>query len=41
MVEEFDVASDYGWSETRARQYARPAREDFDRYIRRQGFNLD
>ena len=41
MVEEFDVASDYGWSENRTRQYSRPAREDFGRYIRRQGFNLD
>ena len=41
MVEEFGVTSDYGWSENRTRQYSRPAREDFGRYLRRQGFNLE
>jgi len=41
LVEEFGVARDYGWSENRARQYSKPARADFGRYIRRQGFNLD
>jgi nitroreductase len=41
MVKEFGVASDYGWSENRTRQYSRPAREDFGHYIRQQGFNLD
>jgi nitroreductase/FMN reductase [NAD(P)H] len=41
MVDEFGVCSDYGWSENRTRQYSRPARDDFGRYIRRQGFNLD
>jgi len=41
LVDEFGVASDYGWSENRTRQYSRPARADFGRYIRRQGFNLD
>lgn len=41
LVDEFGVASEYGWSENRTRQYSRPARADFGRYIRRQGFNLD
>lgn len=41
LVEEFGVADDYGWSENRTRQYSKPAREDFGRYIRRQGFNLE
>jgi len=41
LVDEFGVATDYGWSENRTRQYSRPARADFGRYIRRQGFNLD
>lgn len=40
MVEQFGVSSDYGWSENRTRQYAVPARADFGRYIRDQGFNL-
>ncbi|MFQ5994496.1 MAG: nitroreductase family protein [Acidiferrobacterales bacterium] len=31
----------YGWSEDKARQYSRPEREDFGRYIRVQGFQLD
>lgn len=39
-VEEFGVSSKYGWSENRTRQYSRPARDDFGRYIRSQGFNL-
>jgi len=41
FVEELGVAENYGWSENRTRQYSRPARADFGRYIRRQGFNLD
>ena len=41
FVEEFGVVENYGWSENRTRQYSRPARADFGRYIRRQGFNLD
>jgi len=41
LVDEFGVAADYGWSENRTRQYSRPARADFGRYLRRQGFNLD
>lgn len=40
FVEDFGVSSNYGWSENRTRQYSRPAREDFGRYIRKQGFNL-
>ena len=40
-VEEFGIADDYGWSEMRTRQYARPARTDFGAYIRAQGFNLE
>ncbi len=39
-VEEFGISSNYGWSENRTRQYSRPARDDFGRYIRNQGFNL-
>jgi len=41
FVEQLGVAENYGWSENRTRQYSRPARADFGRYIRRQGFNLD
>ena len=41
LVDEFGVAPDYGWSENRTRQYSKPARTDFGRYIRRQGFNLE
>ena len=41
FVEELGEAENYGWSENRTRQYSRPARADFGRYIRRQGFNLD
>ncbi len=41
FVDEFGIADDYGWSENRTRQYARPARADFGAYVRRQGFNLD
>ena len=40
FVEELGVADNYGWSENRSRQYSRPARADFGRYLRRQGFNL-
>ncbi len=39
-VEDFGVSSNYGWSEDHTRQYARPARDDFGRYIRKQGFDL-
>ncbi len=40
LVERFGVSSDYGWSENRSRQYSVPARADFGRYIRAQGFDL-
>jgi nitroreductase/FMN reductase [NAD(P)H] len=40
MVGRFGISEDYGWSENRTRQYAVPAREDFGRYIRDQGFDL-
>lgn len=39
-VGEFGVSETYGWSENRTRQYSRPARNDFGRYIRKQGFDL-
>ena len=39
-VAQFGVSKEYGWSENRTRQYAVPARVDFGRYIRRQGFDL-
>lgn len=31
----------YGWSEDKARQYAEPARGDFGRFVRAQGYRLD
>ena len=37
----FGVKNDYGWSEDKARQVSRPARADFGRYLREQGFRLD
>ncbi len=40
LVEELGVSPNYGWSENRSRQYSCPARDDFGRYIRAQGFNL-
>ena len=40
FVAQFGVSHDYGWSENRTRQYAVPARTDFGRYIREQGFDL-
>ncbi len=40
MVERFGVSTDYGWSEDCTRQYNVPARADFGRYIRDQGFDL-
>ncbi|MCA6119360.1 nitroreductase family protein [Bradyrhizobium sp. WSM 1738] len=40
-VREFGLAETYGWSEDKARQYARPERADFGAYVRRIGFNLD
>ena len=40
-VERFGRADFYGWSEDKARQYARPTRPGFRAYLRRQGFALD
>ncbi len=39
--EQYGEAVFYGWSEDKARQYARPQRADFGRYIRDHGFELD
>jgi nitroreductase/FMN reductase [NAD(P)H] len=38
--EEFGVAENYGWSEDKARQYAKPERADFGAFIRSKGFSL-
>ena len=40
-VDRFGRVEFYGWSEDKARQYAHPQREQFGRYVRAQGFNLD
>jgi nitroreductase len=40
-TERFGIAPFYGWSEDKARQYARPQRADFGAFVRRQGFRLD
>lgn len=40
FAETLGISENYGWSENRTRQYSRPARADFGRYIRRQGFDL-
>jgi nitroreductase/FMN reductase [NAD(P)H] len=37
----FGRASFYGWSEDKARQYARVERDTFGAYVRAQGFNLE
>jgi len=39
--ERFGVASFYGWSEDKARQYATPLRADFGDFVRAKGFYLD
>jgi nitroreductase/FMN reductase [NAD(P)H] len=39
--ERFGTADFYGWSEDKARQYAKAQRADFGAFVRRQGFNLD
>ena len=38
--ESFGQSSDYGWSEDKARQYARPERADFGAHVRAKGFDL-
>jgi nitroreductase/FMN reductase [NAD(P)H] len=40
-VEAFGEAPDYGWSEDKARQYAKPERADFGGFVRQKGFRLD
>jgi nitroreductase/FMN reductase [NAD(P)H] len=40
-VREYGTKEGYGWSEDKARQYARPERQDFGAYVRAIGFNLD
>jgi nitroreductase len=40
-LERHGSATFYGWSEDKARQYARPQRVDFGRYVRAQNFKLD
>lgn len=37
----FGVATTYGWSEDKARQYATPQRPDFGAFVRAKGFRLD
>ena len=38
---DFGHQADYGWSEDKARQYAKPERAGFGRYIKSRGFKLD
>ena len=40
-TEDFGQASSYGWSEDKARQYAKPERAGFGDFIRKAGFQLD
>jgi nitroreductase/FMN reductase [NAD(P)H] len=40
-TEEFGIVDSYGWSEDKARQYAKPERQNFGSYIRDRGFNLE
>jgi nitroreductase/FMN reductase [NAD(P)H] len=37
----YGTTTDYGWSEDKARQYAKPERADFGAFVRRKGFRLD
>ena len=39
--ERFGTAPFYGWSEDKARQYAKPQRTDFGAFVRGKGFKLD
>jgi nitroreductase len=41
VPEQFGIASFYGWSEDKARQYASPARAGFGAFVRGKGFRLD
>ncbi len=40
-TDRFGDASDYGWSEDKARQYSVPERADFGAFVREKGFKLD
>ena len=40
-TETFGKAESYGWSEDKARQYAKPERADFGRFLRARGFRFD
>jgi nitroreductase/FMN reductase [NAD(P)H] len=40
-TDRWGVSADYGWSEDKARQYSKPWRVEFGRFVRRRGFNLD
>ncbi len=39
--EDFGASDNYGWSEDKARQYAKPERTDFGAFVRAKGFKLD
>lgn len=39
-TEDFGIGDDYGWSEDKARQYAKPERADFGAFVRNRGFDL-
>jgi nitroreductase/FMN reductase [NAD(P)H] len=39
--EEFGEKAEYAWSDDKVRQYSKPERADFGRYVRDQGFTLD
>jgi nitroreductase/FMN reductase [NAD(P)H] len=39
-VAQWGEATDYGWMEDKARQYAKPDRADFGQYVRSRGFKL-
>ncbi|NWG25698.1 MAG: nitroreductase family protein [Pseudorhodoplanes sp.] len=41
FVADFGRTGDYGWSEDKARQYAKPERETFGAFVRARGFRLD
>ncbi len=38
---DFGTSEDYGWSEDKARQYAKPERANFGAFVRAKGFKLD
>ena len=40
-TEDFGTSADYGWSEDKARQYAKPERAGFGAFVRAKGFKLE